>query len=70
MSDVNAAAILFSKAVETMAEIHGMTAENKVRESLGHSMAYHEDSFIEAADKLQKARLRLFPLSNREEVPG
>jgi hypothetical protein len=64
MSD--AAALLFAKAVEIFAEVQGMVAENMERKSQGLALAYYEGSFFEAADKLQKERLRLFPLSGGE----
>lgn len=37
---------------ECQADIAGMTAENMVRESLGHSMAYDQAAFVKVAEEM------------------
>ena len=57
--DMLKAARIFAESVITLANISGMNAENKAREILGHSIAYHEDSFSIEANKLFNSEIEI-----------
>lgn len=51
MTPEQQAAYIFAQSVAALAEIEGMKAENMIRESLGHSMAYDHVAFMEVIDR-------------------
>ena len=63
----NAAAILFAKSIEALAEIESMKAENEWRKIVNQQVSYGEECFLSIRERLKKERLSLFPFSNRGE---
>lgn len=58
---------LQSQIVCALAEIEGMKAENMIRESLGHSMAYSCDAFVEVPARYGIERNQVLELLLKEQ---
>lgn len=51
MTDAQAAAYVFSMAVQALARIEGMKAANMERERRGEALAYPESAFVEIIEE-------------------